>query len=162
MANKVRDALIGAWRMVDWQLIDGDRHDNFLPPLGYSADCGGILLYTAEGLMSAMLSRKQRAAFKDLSLDGGTAEEKVGAFDSFVSYAGTYEVDEASAQVTHIVELASLPSFVGQRMNRICIFNGDRLKLDTPSMIIGGVSRASYIEWQRCKSLTDALSGRRV
>lgn len=145
----VREALIGAWRMSDWQVIVDGQFDNHLPPLGHSAECGGILLYTPEGLMSAMLSRTDRAPFGDPSLDGGTPEEKVAAFSSVVSYAGTFEVDEATATVTHVVEHASHPNLVGQRMKRICVFANGRLKLDTPSMIMGGKSRESYIEWRR-------------
>lgn len=145
-----RERLVGAWRMIDWRVIDGDRLDPNLPPLGQAADCGGILLYTAEGLMSAMLARHARPCFTDGSLDGGSIAEKSQAFETIIAYAGTYEFDEATAEVTHVVEHATHPNLVGNRMKRICIFEGDQLKLDTPSMMMGGVPRASYIQWQRC------------
>lgn len=144
--------------MIDWQLTDAGKMDNFLPPLGYSADCGGLLIYSEDGMMSAMLSRRDRPEFQDASLDGGTTEERAAAFASIVSYAGKFEVDEATATVSHIVEYATLPHFVGQRMNRICIFEGNRLKLDTPAMVIGGVSRTSYIEWERVAGETHGSS----
>lgn len=99
--------------------------------------------------MSAMLSQKNRAPFEDRSLDGGTVEERARAFGSITAYAGTFETDDATSQVTHVVEYATMPHFVGQRMMRICIFNGNRLKLDTPVMVIGGKPRKSYIEWER-------------
>ena len=145
----IRDRLIGCWRMVDWKVILDDRLEDHLPPLGLARDCGGILIYAAGGMMSAMLSRKHRPTFVDGSLDGGTAEERAAALQSIVSYAGTFEVDEDKGTVTHIVSFATNPNLVGQRMLRICIFSGDRLKLDTPSMMMGGKSRASYIEWER-------------
>ena len=148
MAN-TRERLIGCWRMVDWKVILDNGVEDDLPPLGKARDGGGILIYGAAGMMSAMLSRQQRPPFLDGSLDGGTVEERAAAFQTIISYAGTFEVDEEKGEVTHIVSYATHPNLVGQRMLRICIFSGDRLKLDTPSMIMGGKSRASHIEWER-------------
>ncbi len=145
----LRSKLIGSWRMVDWAITDGDNVDHLVPPFGYPEDCGGILIYSEGGAMSAMLSQNGRPAFEDKSLDGGTVEERAKAFGSITAYAGTFETDNETSQVTHVVQYATMPHFVGQRMMRICIFDGNRLKLDTPSMVIGGVSRRSYIEWER-------------
>ena len=146
-----REHLLGAWRMTDWRVIADGRLDPVLPPLGEAADCGGMLLYTAEGLMSAMLSRSHRTCFADGSLDGGTLAQRSQAFQETIAYAGTFDYDEVSGEVTHVVEHATHPHLVGNRMKRICIFDGDRLRLDTPSMMMGGVARASYIDWQRCR-----------
>lgn len=144
----VRDKLVGSWRMIDWVLLEGDK--KLAPPLGPADQCGGLLIYSADGMMSAMLSAKDRENFTDGSIDGGTDAEKVKAYESIVCYAGSYSVDEISERVTHQVEYATLPNFVGQRLERICIFEGDDvLKLDTPEMKFGGVPRASYILWQR-------------
>ncbi|MDB5556356.1 MAG: hypothetical protein JWL86_6340 [Rhizobium sp.] len=145
----LRERLLGGWRLADWGLTDGDEEDKFLPPLGLVEDCSGFLIYSPSGVMSAMLSRRNRPLFVDSSLDGGTVQERAAAFATIVSYAGTFEIDEAASEVTHVVECATAPHFVGQRMRRICIFEGNRLKLDTPSMIIGGVSRVSYIAWEK-------------
>jgi hypothetical protein len=145
----LRDRLLGGWRLADWGLTDGAKEDKFLPPLGYVEDCSGFLIYSPSGAMSAMLSRKNRPVFENPSLDGGTVQERADAFATIVSYAGTFEIDEQTSAVTHVVECATVPHLVGQRMRRICIFEGNRLKLDTPSMIIGGVSRVSYIAWEK-------------
>ena len=145
----LRERLLGGWRLVDWGLTDGAEEDKFLPPLGFVEDCSGLLIYSPSGAMSAMLSRKDRPVFEDRSLDGGTVQERADAFATIVSYAGMFEIDEQASEVTHVVECATVPHLVGQRMRRICIFEGNRLKLDTPSMIIGGVSRVSYIAWEK-------------
>ena len=107
--TNVRDRLIGCWRMVDWKVIVDDRVEDYLPPLGLASDGGGILIYSAAGLMSAMRSRTSRPKFRDGSLDGGAAAERAAAVQSLVSYAGTVEVDEAKAEVTHVAEYASHP-----------------------------------------------------
>ena len=147
-----RNALIGSWRMNDWKVICDDGSDDYPPPRGPAGECGGILIYSEAGLMSATLSRLSRPNFVDASLGGGTAEERAAALQSIVCYAGRFEVDEATAEVFHLVDYASHPNLVGQRMRRVCIFNGDRLKLDTPAMMIGSKSRSSFIEWQRVAS----------
>lgn len=146
--SKVRDQLIGSWRMIDWKIQDGDTFID--PPFGPVEKCGGLLIYTAEGFMTATLSLKDRPPFQDGSVDGGTSEEMQKAYQTFLSYSGQFKVDEATAIVTHSVEYASFPNFVGKELARICIFEAeDILKLDTPPMDFGGRPRASYIKWQR-------------
>ena len=147
--SELKKKLIGGWRMVDWALTDGDDVDHFLPPFGLPQDCGGMLIYSESGAMSAMLSRRERPAFTDRSLDGGTTQERAEAFGSITAYSGTFETDDATSQVTHVVQFATMPHLVADRMMRICIFDGNRLKLDTPTMTFAGKSRRSYIEWKR-------------
>ncbi|WP_454743935.1 lipocalin-like domain-containing protein [Cupriavidus necator] len=145
--GNVRDKLIGAWRMIDWRIDQAGVSVD--PPLGPVGECGGLLIYTEAGVMSAMLSKKKRMRFSGNSLDGGTVEEKKIAYETIISYAGTYEVDEASSAVVHHVEYATFPNFVGQDLRRLCIFDGNTLKLDTPPMEFGGKSMASFILWER-------------
>lgn len=147
--SELKKRLVGAWRMVNWALTDGNVEDHFLPPFGLPQDCGGMLIYSDSGAMSAMLSRRDRPAFQDHSLDGGTVQERAEAFGSITAYAGTFETDDDASQVVHVVQFATMPHLVGDRMMRICIFTGNRLKLDTPTMTFGGKSRRSYIEWER-------------
>ena len=147
--SELKDRLVGGWRLVGWGITDGETEDKFLPPLGLVEDCGGLLIYSASGVMSVNMSRNDRPLFQNSSLDGGTQEERAQAFATIVAYSGNFVTDDATSEVTHLPQYATLPHFVGQRMRRICIFEGKRLKLDTPTMIIGGVSRESYIEWER-------------
>lgn len=144
---KVR--LVGAWRMTDWRLNDGEREDAFVPPLGYPQDCGGLLIYSDSGAMSATLSQLSRQAFRDQSFDGGTNEERAAAFSSIVAYSGTYKINEETSEVVHVVEYATLPHFVGQHMLRTCTFEGNRMKLHASAIVIGGRQRTSYIEWKK-------------
>lgn len=147
--SELKKRLVGGWRLVGWGITDGKTEDKFLPPLGLVEDCGGLLIYSESGAMSVNMSRNGRPLFENSSLDGGTIAERAEAFATIVAYSGNFVTDDATSEVTHLPLYATLPHFVGQRMRRICIFEGNRLKLDTPTMIIGGVSRESYIEWER-------------
>ena len=145
----VRQRLIGGWRMIDWQVFRGETVID--PPLGPVERCGGLLIYSADGAMSATLSAEERPRFADDSLGGGTAEEKARAYETVICYSGDYEVDEDRGVVTHHVRYATFPNFVGRDLDRVCVFDGGTLKLDTPPMKIGGEELASYILWQRVK-----------
>ena len=145
--SDVRARLLGSWRMIDWKL---ETSGGFVdPPLGPSDACGGILIYADEGAMSVVLSASSRPRFADDFVGAGSTLEKAQAFDSIICYSGTFEIDESSATVTHHVEFATFPNYVGRVLRRVCIFDGDTLRLDTPPMAFGGEALASYILWKR-------------
>jgi len=79
--------------------------------------------------MSATLSVKDRPAFTDGSLDGGTPEEKAHAYETITCYSGGFDVDEDTHVVTQPRPLRHLPQLVGRDLERNCIFEGDTLKL---------------------------------
>jgi hypothetical protein len=145
----IRQRLIGSWTMIDWKVFRGDT--TLDPPLGPVDNCGGLLIYTEDGSMSATLSIKDRPVFTVDSLDGGTPEEKAHAYETIICYSGGFDVDEDTDVVTHHVRYSTFPNFVGRDLDRVCVFDGDTLKLDTPPMLIGGENLASYILWQRVR-----------
>ena len=65
-----RERLIGAWELIDGKLLtEGKTTDyEFAPQSGG----GGVLIYSANGYMSATLSKRDRPAFAT----GGTEEGK--------------------------------------------------------------------------------------
>jgi hypothetical protein len=145
----LRQQLIGSWELIDWKVFRGAA--TLDPHLGPADNCGGLLIYSADGLMSVTLSVKDRPVFTDESLDGGTPEEKAHAYETITCYSGGFDFDEDTHVVTHHVRYATFPNFVGRDLNRVCILEGDTLKLDTPPMLHGGENLASYILWQRVK-----------
>jgi len=135
--------------MIDWKVFRGDTTID--PHLGPADKCGGLLIYSSDGSMSATLSVKDRPVFTDESLDGGTLEEKAHAYETITCYSGGFDVDEDTHVVTHHVRYATFPNFVGRDLRRTCVFEGDTLKLDTPPMLHGGENLASHILWQRVR-----------
>ncbi|MEU6147535.1 lipocalin-like domain-containing protein [Streptomyces sp. NPDC047081] len=146
----LRNRLIGAWEMVDWGGWVGDTPVQV--PLGSVEECGGILIYSENGLMTATLSRLDRTPFTTDSMDGGTPAEKQKAYETLICYAGEFEVDEVNSSVTHKVRYSSFPNWVGAELLRYCIFEGDVLKLDTPSMKINGKDTTSFISWRKVEA----------
>ena len=149
----VRARLLGTWELVEGKLLhDGTASDyEFSPQRGG----GGILIYSPDGYMGVTMSKRDRTRFSTDQIDGGTAEEKVEAYSTYVSYAGSFEVDENKASVTHLVKFASFPNFVGRSLTRFLVFSGpegrpgDEVRLDTPPMNFGGKTIDSYLKWRK-------------
>ncbi|HJO05112.1 MAG TPA: lipocalin-like domain-containing protein [Acidobacteriota bacterium] len=139
--------LVGAWTLVSWQrtAADGAVTD------AYGGNAAGQIVYTANGRMSAQLMRPGRE-FPEA--ESSTGEEMRSAIlGGFFSYYGTYTVDHDNAVVTHNVEGALLPSWVGSQRPRAFTFDGpDRVTLSTapdPDRTNGAVS---VLVWERVSS----------
>ena len=143
----IRSRLLGAWQMMDMKIVDGEQLIEL--PIGPADECGGLLIYSEPGFMATTLSLLSRPPFAEAAIGGGTLEEKAHAYDTIISYAGAFEVDEESTTVIHHVQYASAPHMVGQALRRTCIFDGDTLTLDTPAMNFNGRHLPSYIKWIR-------------
>lgn len=72
--------------------------------------------------------------------------------DSYLGYYGDYELDEARSTVTHVIEMSSLPGFVGARNLRHAAIEGEgagaRLTLSGP-MLIEGEPHTIRVVWVR-------------
>jgi Lipocalin-like domain len=141
----LQSKLLGAWRLTSYQAdrADGDVHY----PMG--RDAFGYIMYTQNGRMCATVSCPNRAPLS-APPDNGSAQGKAAAFDSYFSYAGMFEVDEANAVVVHHLELALMPNWVGNDFKRRIILDGDKLELRAlaPSLVAGEM-RTVRVMWER-------------
>jgi hypothetical protein len=97
--------------------------------------------------MSVTFMKEGRPEFASGDIWGGTIEEKVAAFDGYVSYCGRYEVKES--RVIHRIEVSLFPNWVGDDQERAYEFDGDRLTLSTPLMPVGGRMLSTHLIWER-------------
>ena len=130
--------LIGAWRLESWALVyeDGRPAEH---PLG--RDARGLILYTADGHMSATLMRAKRKAFVS-----GTNDEKAAAYDDCFAYAGRFEVKGEA--VFHAIDVATNPSLAGIVSTRNVMLEGNRLTLVGPDFS-PDAPRFHRIIWRR-------------
>jgi hypothetical protein len=87
----LRDALIGAWKLVSYQEIPVDGSQPF-EPLGPNR--AGIIMYTPDGYMSAQLSKPDRPNFASGDWFAGTAQDYISEASSYIAYSGPFSVDE--------------------------------------------------------------------
>lgn len=148
--EQLRAAVIGAWRLVSFKATAVDRGDVVEP---YGARPRGMLVYTADGAMSAQIMRPDRPQFQQARLEEGQPEELVAAAVGYMAYGGTWEVSGESL-VVHHVEISLFPNWVGATLSRIATWDGDRLDLNLPEpAMIWGARRTGVLKWERVGKL---------
>jgi hypothetical protein len=141
----LREALIGAWRLVSCVETDAETGEIFLP-MGEHP----LILYTPDGYMSAQLSAPDRRNFESGDMYQGAPEEYASAGISYLAYSGPYCVDEARGAVEHEMFVSLFPNWKDQRQLRIVRLEGDELQLSTgePDLFNGSL-KAAAITWRR-------------
>ncbi|MGD9941961.1 MAG: lipocalin-like domain-containing protein [Burkholderiaceae bacterium] len=98
--------LRGRWSLVSWQQTYDDGRITY--PMGEQPI--GYIEY-GEQEMSCMLARRNRPPFSTGGQWNASADEKAGAYDSFMSYSGSYEIEGDT--VVHHVRMSLFPNWEG-------------------------------------------------
>jgi len=139
--GKGSDKLVGTWKLVSASSTTSNGDESGTP---YGASPAGLLTYTADGRVTALISYDGR---KPLSFGGGTLEEQAEAFKTFLSYAGWYTLK--GDKVTHHIEISSIQNYVGKDLVRSVKFHGDQIVLVTPPTPVNGKIQSVELTWQR-------------
>ena len=140
-------AMVGAWRLVRWQ-IEYPPGSRLTQPFGPAPE--GLLLYTADGHMSASMQRPARPRLSRANVGAISDAEKAGAFGTCLHYAGRWRV--SGADVHHDVELAMNPNLSGTRQVREAVLRGDELELRAVEALeTPGTVRVHRILWRRAR-----------
>jgi len=107
----------------------------------------GYLIYSSEGYMSVSFMKAGRTEFASGDIRGGSVEEKIEAFNGYISYSGRFEVSEDT--VTHVIEVSLFPNWIGERQERYYELSNDRLTLSTPLQLVGGMKLSSHLVWEK-------------
>lgn len=146
------NGLNGSWRLVSFEQVLHSGQES--KPLGESPS--GLLLYQADGQMSAQLSVTNPIRFANDDPELATADEAVTAWRTFFSYFGFFGVRLEEKIVVHHVEGCSFPNWIGTEQIRHFRFDGRaRLILETPS----SSGRLTAI-WQRTACLQNISEAR--
>ena len=133
--------LVGSWRLLSYETVeqDGRRAAPFGPAVGR-------LQYDDRGNMAGQVMRPDRAP---VELGDGAAQQVRAAYIGYIAYFGTYEVAPDGGTVTHHVEGALNPAWVGGDQVRGVRFDGDRLVL-TAEVPKAGKVVTHVLTWERC------------
>ncbi len=130
---KIRDRLVGGWRLTGYELTTGGKTDH---PLG--EDPLGTILYTPDGYMSAQLAGP--GPYED--------DDQPDAY--YIAYSGPYDVDETNEVVAHHVQVSVIPSWLGTTQLRHARFDGpDQLALSTSERRGYEATITTTISWTR-------------
>jgi hypothetical protein len=139
--------IVGTWKLVTSELKYNYSDGEVLYPLGPNAV--GLLIYTSNNHISAQLMRPDRSSFESGVLNNGTTEEIKEAFQGYMSYYGTYELNEEQGIVIHHVKGSYFPNWVGQNLIRRFLFCVNRLTLTTLPKQIAGRQMSAQLIWER-------------
>lgn len=145
-ANDLRSYIIGAWTLESYQssAIDGS---NVRYPLG--ADARGIIMYTADGYMSAQIMRSERPQFHTGDMTVADDEELATAASGYLAYSGRYTVSDDGV-IAHHVDVSLLPNWVGGIQYRAAQIADSRLQLSpTRPLLMDGQQRNGQSIWRR-------------
>ncbi len=109
----------------------------------------GVIIYTAERYMTAVLMRPGRAPFAAGDVLGGTEAERAEAFLGANAFAGRWEVD--GAEVVHHLEVTTFPNWVGTDQRRRFEVTASELTLYPPSMLMEGKLRHARVHCDRIR-----------
>lgn len=137
--------LVGSWRLVANQERRADGRVSDV----WGSDPMGRLVYDARGRMSLQILSRHRRAFAGNDRAKGTPEETREAFVGFLSYFGTYTVDEKAGTIVHHVAGASFPNLMGTEQRRTFVLEGNRLTLATPPILANGRTSTYVLVWER-------------
>ena len=133
--------LVGTWRLVSYVTDEPDGRRG--KPYG---DAVGRLEYDDHGNMAGQVMRPDRGP---VELGEGGAQQVRAAYLGYIAYFGTYEVSADGRMVTHHVQGALNPSWVGGDQVRRVSFDGDRLVLSADVAKAGKVV-THVLTWERC------------
>ncbi|HVB76561.1 MAG TPA: lipocalin-like domain-containing protein [Candidatus Nitrosotalea sp.] len=136
--------MVGVWRLVSY--VARDVEDGHTTPL-YGDNPHGYITYTAGGRMSVVFMAADRAPISGGDVQGGPADERLQAMDTFNAYSGTYDFDGQT--VRHHVEVAMFPNWIGSTQVRQATLEGNRITLNTPPMVRRGRECTAQLVWER-------------
>ena len=122
-----QERLLGTWKLVSCLGYWSDGRVTY--PYGQNPE--GLLIYDEQGHFSGQIQGQGRPLFESGNLLKGAPAEIKAAFEGYVAYYGTYEVDEEAASLTHYVQGSLFPNWVGTTQTRLYEFQEEKLTLTT-------------------------------
>ena len=133
--------LVGAWQLVRWYITYEDGA--VTEPLG--PDATGLLVYTADGWMSAAIMAADRPLLSRRNPRAAPVAERAAAFDTYFNYCCQWRV--VGDAVEHHVTLSHNPALVGTVQVRKIRMQAGRLTLSADEPVEGGL-RVHRLTWR--------------
>jgi hypothetical protein len=147
MSDNQKDKLVGTWRLVSASSKSAPGEQNEPP---YGSNPAGLLTYTEDGRVSAMISYDGRKLLSGGAKLPALLEEQAEAFRTFLAYGGRYKVN--GDKVIHSIEISSIQNYVNRELARTLKFEGDDIILITPPMMVNGKMQTIELVWRRIQA----------
>jgi hypothetical protein len=137
--------VVGIWKLISVQTEADDGTVTY--PFG--KDVTGLLMIDAKGYFSVQLMDTKRPSFESGDPRGGTPEEVKMAFENYMGYYGTFDLDETKEAVIFHVRGAWLPNWIGTDQIRYYTLHGNRMSISTAPVLFEGKNRVGKLIWER-------------
>jgi hypothetical protein len=138
-------SVMGMWKLISFEA----QYDDGTLTYPFGKDVGGLIMIDARGYFSVHVLDMKRPSFKIPDPRGGTTEEVKTAFENYIGYYGTFDLDETKGVIIFHVKGAWLPNWIGSDQIRYCTLNGNRLTISTASTLFGGKKGVGKLIWER-------------
>jgi len=91
----------------------------------------------------------KRPSFKIPDPRAGTSQEIKTAFENYIGYYGTFDLDETKGVIIFHVRGAWLPNWIGSDQIRYYTLSGNRLTITTAPVLFDGKNRVGKLIWER-------------
>ena len=118
--------LVGTWEVLE--LVDTDASGRTTYPYGQQPR--GYIVYDPTGHVHIQVMRMPATLPFAAGDANGTDREVRNAYDGYVAYFGTYDVDESRSQVIHHVQGSLMPSYTDTDQPRPVKVRGDELVIE--------------------------------
>ncbi len=135
--------LVGVWRLVRYY----SQYEGEAPLYPLGEDAVGYIQYTPDGYLFGAMQRARPKPFALADRMRATPEEKVRAFDDYVTYCGRYRVEGNKA--FHRIELSLLPNWIGEEQVREIRWESDDRVALTAEWTVVGRKRVAVVLWER-------------
>jgi hypothetical protein len=143
--QRADSSIVGVWRLVSF--ATADEHGGTRPY--WDDQASGLIVYTLDGRLSAQVYDTRRARL-GTSWELASPRAAQQAFTRMASYYGTFRLDTTRHLVTHVVEGAMSPDWVGTELVRAYRFLGpDRLELRVVTSADGSTPGEPVLVWDR-------------
>lgn len=141
----MKDKFIGEWTLIS---MTNEKSDGTIT-YPNSQNVKGLLSYSEKNTMSAQLGSLDRNKFVSNDFRFGTNEEIITAFNGYISYFGTYEINEEKQYIIHHIEMSLFPNWIGTKVKRFFEFIDDSLILRATAISENGISVIPTLTWKR-------------
>lgn len=140
-----KEKLLGVWVLVSNVHISVSGKKYF----PYGEKPLGRLMYTAENMMSVIISKSDRKKFAKDRMFEGSPDEKISATESFLAYTGKFEI--IGNEVLHHVDMSFFPNWIGTVQRRFWKLEEPNLILSTPPFVFNNEEQTAELVWKRLK-----------
>ena len=136
----------GAWTLIKIEQLDADG-ELLAPPI---EDRVGYIIYDPAGYMGVTIMQPDRRPYAG---NQPTSEEALASYSTYLSYFGTFTVNEAEGFLTHHLEGSLNTRGAGSDYKRFYTFSGNRLTLQPPA---GENGNRTELTWEKLPDLPES------